>query len=182
MSANWQSRPISSLNDAQQRNLRNACKHMDGLLKDVEEAMNPNRNSVFPKYIHDIADVQQKTIGDYLARFREELLRVLAHQSIAVEEPRIKASHAIHTSLTFVEIAIEELSPGRMRGYGPVSEAGAADLNGVIQDLQSIALALHNYVLERVPLSSSPISDNSVVRPASTARRRRDRRQEDGRS
>ena len=165
MSADPKSHPISSLNDSQQRNLLNACKYMDGLLKDIEAALDPARtNSVFPKYTNDIAPTQKRMIGEYLARFRAQLLCVLAGQAIQVEEPRIKASHAIHTSLTFIEIAIEELSPGRMRGYGPVSEAGASDLNGVMQDLQLIVQELHPYVLQSsAPAQPQPGSDSAVM-------------------
>jgi hypothetical protein len=177
MSADPKIRAISSLSDSQQRNLRNACKHMDGLLKEIEAALDPTHtNSAFPKYINDITPVQRKTIEEYLARFRTQLLRILAGQAIQVEEPRIKASHAVHTSLTFIEIAIEELSPSRMRGYGPVSEAGAADLNKVMQDLQSIVKGLHNYVLQsNLPSQSQPANDSAAVR-ISTTPRRRDRR------
>lgn len=158
MSADLKRHAISSLSDSQQRTLRNAFKHMDGLLKDIEAALDPTRtNSVFPKYIDDIAPIQQKTIEESLARFRAQLLRVLAGQAIELEEPRIKASHAVHISLTFIEIAIEELSPSRMHGYGPVSAAGAADLNNIMQDLQSIVHKLHVYVLQSsVPVQSRP--------------------------
>ena len=145
-----QSHPISPLNDSQQRNLRISCKHMDKLLQDIDGVLNQGRsNSAFPKYIQDIAPVQRKTIEDYLARIRAQLLRILAGQAITVEKPRTAASHAIHTALTFVEIAIEELSPGRMRGYGPVSDTGIADLNGIMQELQSTVKQLHGYVLQR---------------------------------
>jgi small GTP-binding protein len=150
MSADRQSHAVSSLNDSQQRNLRISCKHIDGLLQSIEEVLSPARsNSVFPKYIQDITPIQRKTIEDYLARIRAQLLRVLAGQAIEVEKPRITASHAIHTALTFVEIAIEELSPSRMQGYGPVSEVGSADLNGMMQELKSIVQQLHVYVLQR---------------------------------
>jgi hypothetical protein len=157
ISAKRQSQAGSSLNDSQQRSLRIACKHMDALLQDVEEVLNPARsNSVFPKYIQDIAPIQRKRIDDYIVRVRAELLRVLGGQAIAVEKPRIKASHAIHTALTFVEIAIEELSPGRMQGYGPVSDAGAAALNSVMTDLQAVVQQLHGYVLQQCATDAEP--------------------------
>ena len=50
--------------------------------------------------------------------------------------------------LTFVEIAIAELAPRYMRGYGPVSEQGATDLYGVVAELQSAAKELHRYILQ----------------------------------
>ena len=150
MSADPHSHPHSALNEAQQRYLRISCQHMDGLLRSIEEVLNPARlNSLFPKYIYDITPVQRITIEDYLARIRARLLCVLECQAIEVQKPQIAASHAIHTTLTFVEIAIEELSPGRMGGYGPVSETGAADLNSIMQDLQSIVQQLHVYVMQR---------------------------------
>lgn len=150
MSMEPQNHAASPLNDPQQRALRISCQHMDRLLEDIEDALNPARShSVFPKYVQDIAPVQRKTIEDYIVRIRAQLLRVLAGQLIAVEKPKITASHSIHTALTFVEIAIEELSPSRMSGYGPVSESGSADLNGVMQELQSIVQQLHGYVLQR---------------------------------
>ena len=87
-------------------------------------------------------------IEDYIARLRGQLLQVLAKQSLAPEEPHISAAHAIHVSLTFIEIAIAELAPHYMRGYGAVSEQGASDLHGVIAELQSTVKELHRYLLE----------------------------------
>jgi hypothetical protein len=139
----------SSLNDSQQRRLRISCAYIDKLLMDIEDTLNPARsNSVFQKYIQDVTPIQRKTIADYIARIRAKLLRVLSAQAIEIEKPKIAASHAIHTALTFVEITIEELSPGRMQGYGSVTETGAADLSGVMQELQSIVQQLHAYVLQ----------------------------------
>jgi hypothetical protein len=78
-------------------------------------------------------------------------LQILATQSLGPEEPHISASHAIHVGLTFVEIAIAELAPRYMRGYGPVSQEGAADLNGIVTELQSAVKELHRYVLQPSP-------------------------------
>jgi hypothetical protein len=174
MSADAKSRAMPSLNHAQQRNLHNACRHMDGLLKDIEFALDTRKtNSVFPKYIHDVCAEEQQTIELLLARFRAQLMAVLASQSIEVEPPRITASHAIHTSLTFIEIAIEELSPKRMGGYGSLSTAGAADLEQIMTDLMAIAQELHGYVLNNRPREQSPASSE-----VNAVHERRSRRRE----
>ena len=164
---------MPSLNHAQQRNLHNACRHMDGLLKDIEVALDTRKtNSVFPKYIHDVCPEEQKTIELFLARFRAQLMAVLAAQSIEVEPPRITSSHAIHTSLTFIEIAIEELSPKRMGGYGPLSIAGASDLEHIMADLMAAAQELHGYVLNhRTPEQSPASSDIKVIHERRSRRR-----------
>ena len=129
-----------TLNPSQRQRLLVTCKHIDNLLGDVEATLNAAASkSVFPGYVNDISPLQRKTIEDYIARLRGQLLQVLAGQSMAPVEPRISAAHSIHVNLTFVEIAIAELAPHYMRGYGPVSEEGAADLNGIVGELQSAA-------------------------------------------
>jgi hypothetical protein len=124
------------------------CKHIDSLLGDIETTLNAAASkSVFPSYVGDVTPLQRKTVEDYIARLRGQLLEVLAGQSLAPENPRISASHSIHVNLTFVEIAIAELAPHYMRGYGPVSDQGSTDLYGIIAELQSTVKELHRYIL-----------------------------------
>ena len=141
-----------TLNPSQRQHLLITCKHIDKLLGDIEETLNAAASkSVFPSYAGDITPLQRKTIEDYIARLRGQLLQVLAGQSVAPEKPRVSASHSIHVGLTFVEIAIAELAPHYMQGYGPVSEPGATDLYGVVAELQSAVKELHRYVLQPGP-------------------------------
>lgn len=137
-----------TLNPSQRQRLLVTCKHIDKLLGNIEDTLNAAASkSVFPGYLGDITPQQRKTIEDYIAGLRQQLLQVLAKQSLAPEEPRISAGHAIHVDLTFIEIAIAELDPHYMRGYGAVSEQGATDLHGVIAELQSTVKGLHGYLL-----------------------------------
>ncbi len=138
-----------TLNGAQRQRLLITCKHIDRLLGDVEAALNAAASkTVFPSYVNDLTPAQRKTIEDYIARVRGQLLQVLAGESLTPEPPRISAAHSIHVNLTFVDIAIAELAPHYMRGYGPVSEEGAADLNGIVAELQSAIKELTRYVLQ----------------------------------
>lgn len=138
-----------TLNAAQRQHLLVTCKHIDKLLGDVESTLNAaSSKTVFPSYTNDINPIQRKTIEDYIVRVRGQLLQVLAGQSLQPEKPRISASHSIHVNLTFVDIAIAELAPHYMRGYGPVSEAGGADLNGIVAELQSAIKEIARYVLQ----------------------------------
>ncbi|MFZ0312127.1 MAG: hypothetical protein WAL85_05420 [Candidatus Korobacteraceae bacterium] len=140
--------PIT-LNPNQRQRLLITCKHIDKLLEDMEETMNATASrSVFPGYAADITAQQRKTIEEHIARIRRQLLDVLATQSLAPEEPHISASHAIHVGLTFVEIAIAELAPRYMRGYGPISQEAAADLDEIVTELQSGVKEFHRYILQ----------------------------------
>lgn len=137
----------TSLNAAQRQHLLVTCKHIDKLLGDVESTLNAAASkTVFPNYVNDVSPVQRKTIEDYISRVRGQLLQVLAAQSLAPEESRLSVAHSIHVNLTFVDIAIAELAPHHMRGYGPVSDQGAGDLNGIVAELQSAVKELTRYV------------------------------------
>ena len=138
-----------TLNGSQRQHLLITCKHIDKLLGDVEATLNAAASkTVFPNYVNDITAVQRKTIEDYIGRVRGQLLQVLAGQSLAPEQPRVSVVHSIHVNLTFVDIAIAELAPHYMRGYGPVSEEGASDLNGIVAELQSAIKELTGYILQ----------------------------------
>ena len=139
----------SSLNSSQRHRLLTTCKHIDALLGNIEETLNPAASKrIFTNYISDITPRQRRTIEEHIARVRAQLLQVLAGQSLAPQEPRISAAHSIHVGLTFIEIAIAELAPRYMRGYGPVSEQAATDLYGAIAELQSTVRELHGYMLQ----------------------------------
>ena len=128
----------TTLSPSQRNRLLVTCRHIDRLLGDIEAALNAAASrSVFPSYIEDVSPFQRKLIESQIARLRQKLLEVVASQSIAPEPPQISATHSIKVGLTFVDIAITELSPRHMRGYGAVSEQGARDLNAIVANLQS---------------------------------------------
>lgn len=45
-----------------------------------------------------------------------------------------------------IDVAIAELAPRYMQGYGPLSEEGAADLNGIVAELESAVKELAQYI------------------------------------
>lgn len=139
-----------SLNEYQLRALLVSCRHIDKLLGEIEGVLSSSRSGLaFPKYFDDLSPLQHNIVDDYIRRTRTDILRIAAEQGIVPETEKISASHSIHATMTFIEIAIEELSPDKMRGYGPMSKAGAADLNGLVQRLHASAQQLHQYVLQR---------------------------------
>jgi len=139
----------SSLNASQRHRLLITCKHIDRLLGSVEETLDAAASRrVFASYIDDISPQQRKDIEEYIARIREQLLQVMAEQALAPDEPQISAAHSIDVGLSFIDIAIAELAPRYMRGYGPVSEPAAKDLQRMITELQSVVKELRRYLAQ----------------------------------
>ena len=146
-----------SLNASQRQRLLITCKHIDKLLEDIEATLNASASkSVFPNYTADLDSDERKTIEDYVARIRSQLLEVLASQSLVPEEPRISVTHSIYVNLKFIDIAVTELAPRHMQGYGPVSREGAADLERIVASLQISVNELTEHLLRSDAHSGEP--------------------------
>lgn len=142
-----------TLNASQRQRLLVTCKHIDSLLNTIEAMLSDTTSKgVFPVYIDDVSPEQRGMIEDSIMRMRQHLLGVLSTQSLAPDAPNISAAHSINVSLTFVEIAIAELAPHYMRGYGPVSEDGAADLKRIMSELQTSVNALRGCLAQHSPV------------------------------
>jgi len=138
----------SALNPSQRHRLLITCKHIDTLLSEIEQTLHATASKrIFTSYIDDISDRERHAIEEYVARIRARILEVLAGQALGPEEPHISAAHSIHVGLSFIEIAVAELAPRYMRGYGPISEQAARELVTVVAELQSAVKELHGYML-----------------------------------
>jgi GTPase Era involved in 16S rRNA processing len=148
---NTEPQPHGELNEAQRRRLAVTCSYIDKLLREVEQILHETASkSPFPRHIVDVTPAQTRVLEDHIRRIREQLLRALAWQNIAPEPPEIPATRAALTHLAFVDIAIEELKPGYMRGSGAVPNVVAEELNGVVHELRSVAQSMESYLRQEL--------------------------------
>jgi GTP-binding protein EngB required for normal cell division len=141
--------PQHSLNESQQRHLWVSCQHIDKLLSDVEHILSVSTSkAAFPKYHLDITPAQRRTIEDYIARLRAQLARVLDGQGIPKSNASIPARRAVCATLAFVDLAVEELKPKYMRGYGEVPPDVAVELEGIVGELQGLVSRFDRYLLQ----------------------------------
>lgn len=140
-----------SLNAYQANRLRVTCQYIDKLLVETEGVLNAaDSKAAFPRYAADILPAQRRTVEDYIARVRAQLVRILEGQGIARGKPSIPASRAIHVHLGAIDIAAEELKPEYMRGYGEVPESVATELNGIVGELSGLIDRFDRYLSEGV--------------------------------
>lgn len=140
-----------TLNPFQANRLRVTCQYIDKLLAEIEEILySAASKAAFPRYATDILPAQRRTIEGYIARVRAQLVRVLEGQGIAREKSAIPASRAVHVRLGAIDIAVEELKPKYIRGYGEVPETVATELNGIVGELSGLIQRLDRYLSEGV--------------------------------
>lgn len=136
-----------SLTGNHKRYLRVSCQHIDELLGGIEKILNESASgTAFPRYTSDITPVQRRMIEDYIARIRAQLVRVLDGQEILREGPSFPAIRSIRFFLVSVDIAIDELRPKTMKGFGELSETTATDLNGITGELRNLVSRLDRYL------------------------------------
>ena len=137
----------NSLNSNHERRLSVTCRHIDKLLADMESMLNVSASKLaFPQYAPDLTSAQRRVIEDYISRIRAQLVRVLDGQNMERPPADIPVSRTLHATLTFVDIAVEELKPEYMRGYGEVPTAAAVELNGIAGELQGLVRQLDHYL------------------------------------
>jgi len=138
----------NSLNSNHERRLAVTCRHVDKLLAEMEDALRVTESRLaFPQHVFDLSPAQRAVIEDRISLIRAQLVRAL--ESLEIERPPadIPVSRSLHSHLTFVNIAVEELKPRYMRGYGEIPPAAAVKLNDVADELQHLVRQLDHYLM-----------------------------------
>jgi GTP-binding protein EngB required for normal cell division len=139
----------ANLNEYQARCLRVTCEYVDKVIGEIEHILHSAASKVaFPRYIQDITPTQRRTIEDYLSRIRAQLARVLDGQGIPRPEAWVPTSRAVYTALTTIDIALEELRPRYMKGYGEVAPELATELEGISGELRGLTERLNRYLMQ----------------------------------
>jgi len=139
----------SPLNAAQRQHLLSHAKYADRLLSDVEEILNASESkSVFPRYIPDVSLAQAKLVRGYIARFRDQLARVMDGFSIAHGGPSFGSIHSIRVTLTFVRITVQEMAPHYLEGYGELRKSAVPQLQGLCAELEGLLERLGGFLAQ----------------------------------
>ena len=137
----------NSLNSNHERRLSVTCRYIDKLLADMESILSISSSKLaFPQYTSDLTSAQRRVIEDYITRIRAQLIRVLDGQHIERPPADIPVARSLHSTLTFVDITVEELRPEYMRGYGEVPPQAAVELNSIAGELQGLVRELDQYL------------------------------------
>ncbi len=137
------------LNSNHKRRLLHTLAHVDNMLREAFQALESAETpSPFQRYQPDSLPVQRKVIGDYLARLRDAMVRTLESQGIAASRPSVSAIWSFRTALMSAKIAVEELRPKYMRGYGELAEEAAQKLEAVSAQLADVLDRMSNYLAQ----------------------------------
>jgi GTP-binding protein EngB required for normal cell division len=134
-------------NEHHQRHLRVSFQYIDKLLSESEHIMaDAGSPSPFRTHSDDTTPIQRKVTHDYILRVREAMRRVMEELDIVPSEPHSGAVWAAAINLMFCSISLNELTPERMRGFGPLSDDAAQRVDGIRAEIDGLIGKLKSYL------------------------------------
>src|SRR5260221_2879454 len=126
----------SAVNENQQRRLAATCRYVDRLLSDLERALiEAQSNTASGRYADDLAPAERRLVADYITR-NSRAAPADARRPGAVPDPEPRWPEVLDPDhLTFIDVAIEELKPRYVEGYGAVAPGAESALNGIVEEL-----------------------------------------------
>jgi len=107
-------------------------------------------SSPFSQHVNDLSPTERKVVQDYFARMRGTMLARLREHGVPLETQPTSLRWVLQTGLTFLHIAVAELGPGALRGYGTLDEAARRELVQIQQELDRLVDRVGAYLTERV--------------------------------
>ncbi len=143
------------LNENHKNHVLSTFHYIDKLFSDIERVLSTERSdTLFMPHIPDMPPEQQAALLHGIAEFRDLMRRVLDHLGIERPEPQVGALRAVLTAITFADIALEELTSKRMRGYGTVSREASMELEELARSLQASMARLKQLASGESPAAS----------------------------
>jgi GTP-binding protein EngB required for normal cell division len=125
--------------------------YIEGRLNELEPLLaQSKRPSPLDQYAHDLSPTEAKVVEDYFARIRSTMVTCLEKHGIPVEVHRVGLRWALQTSLVSLSIAVEEVGPSRLRGYGGLDDAGRQEVVSIQQELDRLLDRVKAYLSDRL--------------------------------
>jgi GTP-binding protein EngB required for normal cell division len=139
---------MAGLNENHKRKILSTLRYADKLLGDSLHVLAPSSRSLFSRYVDDILPAQYHWVEDYAEKIREQMGRLLERFEIERRPPTTLSSWTLRTNLITLDIALEDIYPEQMRGYGEVDAAAAGDLSWSIQEIRRLVSQLQAFLSE----------------------------------
>jgi GTP-binding protein EngB required for normal cell division len=137
------------MNDNHRRHLVSILRHIDELLDETVAKLGPLEAArLFPSFIPDAAPIQRKVIADYARRIREAMAAALSRFGVAVAPPAVSGVWSARTNLMGAQIALAELAPRTLRGYGALTEEDERDLRATVSELSELLDQMESYLAQ----------------------------------
>jgi GTP-binding protein EngB required for normal cell division len=142
---------MTTLNEAQSRSMLCGFQDIHRRMADLEALIHPGeRPSRFSDYVNDLSPAEARVVQDYFARIRTAMLGHLQDLEIPLQVRRMSVRWAIQTGLNFVSIAVAEIRPSKLRGYGDLGQEARQQVTKICEDLDRLTDQVMAYLRQGI--------------------------------
>jgi GTP-binding protein EngB required for normal cell division len=103
-------------------------------------------DSPFSPFVNDLSPTESQVVRDYFGRIRTTMVASLREVGIPLESNSTSVRWSLQVGMPFLSIALAEMAPDRLRGYGFLDAAGEATVVKIQQDLRRLVDRLGAYL------------------------------------
>ena len=134
---------MAELGENHRRRILVTFRHMDELLSQSLHVIAQAQSDLHPRHVQDISASKLLRIEKHIQLIREQMKKFLERFQIALPEPSTSSSWILKTNLTSLDIALEDLHPQKLKGYGEMDAAAARELTQTLQEIHKLVHQLH---------------------------------------
>ena len=125
--------------------------YIESRLNEIEPLLaQGKRPSPLNPHVHDLSPTEAKVVEDYFARIRSTMVTCLEKHGIPVEVHRVSLRWSLQTSVNFLSVAVAEVGPDRLRGYGALDAAGRQEVLSIQRELDRLLDRVMAYLSEQL--------------------------------
>jgi hypothetical protein len=125
-----------ALGEYHKRRILVTFQRVDELLSQSMNILTQARPDSLPRHILDVSPSKIPLIESHIGLIREQIGSLLKRFHIVVPERSRPSSWIVKTNLTSIDIALEDLYPQKMKGYGDMDSAAARELTQSLQEIR----------------------------------------------
>lgn len=140
----------SGLSDLHKRSLAFSCLNLHERLADIEaQLLQAEEASPFSRLVPDLTPVERRVVSDGFGQIRALMLSLLKSNDIPLEVDRISLRWAALTALLHVQVALADMRPEQLRGYGEITPEGGTIAYEFEQELSRAVNQVVHYLQQR---------------------------------
>lgn len=129
---------MAELGENHKRRILVTFQHVDGLLNQSLRVLAQAQSDLQPHYVQDISPSKIPQIQSHIELIRGQMSSFLKRFQIALPGRTKPWSWVLKTNLTSVEIALEDLAPQKLRGYGDMDSGASRELTHTLQEIRKL--------------------------------------------
>ena len=129
---------MAGLSENHRRRILATFQHADELLRQSLNALATDQPNLQSPFIQDLSPSEIPRVESDLDLIRNRLSNFLKRFRMTSPERSTSSSWILKTNLMSLDIALEELYPQKMKGYGEMDPAAAHELTQALQEIRRL--------------------------------------------